>query len=67
MTVIEVIPGSPADVAGLRPGNVVLAVGDRPVKSPGEFERAVAGRDGAVELTTDGPQKVTVDPNANRP
>jgi serine protease Do len=67
VTVTEVIPGSPADVAGLRPGNVVLAVGDRPVKSPTEFERAVAGRDGAVELTTEGPQKVSVDPNANRP
>ncbi len=67
VTVTEVIPGSPADVAGLRPGNVVLAVGEKAVKSPTEFERAVAGHDGPVELTTDGPQKVTVDPNANRP
>jgi serine protease Do len=65
--VIEVIPGSPADVAGLRPGQVVLAVGDQPVKSPVEFERAVASRNGPIELTTEGLQKITVDPPANRP
>lgn len=69
VVVTEVIPGSPADVAGLRPGQVVLGVGDRPVKSPGEFERAVAGREGSVELNLEGPpvQRVAVDPVAIRP
>lgn len=67
VVVIEVIPGSPADVAGLRPGQVVLTVGDRPVKSPPDFDRAVEGRPGPVELTTDGPQRITVDAPANRP
>ena len=67
VVVTEVIPGSPADVAGLRPGQVVLNVGDRPVKSPSEFDRAVEGRPGPIELTTEGPQRVTVDAPANRP
>jgi hypothetical protein len=67
VVVVEVIPGSQADVAGLRPGQVVLGVANRPVRSPADFERAVAGRDGPVELATDGPQRVTVDPPGNRP
>lgn len=66
--VTEVVPGSPADVAGLRPGQVVLAVGERPVKSPADFERAVDGRGGPVDLTTEANRRVTVDPPAaNRP
>lgn len=67
VVVTEVIPGSPADVAGIRPGQVVFAVVDKAVKSPAEFERGVAGHEGPVELTTEGPQRVTVDPPANRP
>ncbi len=67
VVVTEVIPGSPADVAGLRPGQVVLTVADRPVKSPLEFDRLVGEREGPIELTTDGPGRVVVEPPANRP
>ena len=67
VVVVEVIPGSSADVAGIRPGQVVLAVGDLPVKSPPDFERAISGKDGPIELTTEGQQHVIVDPPANRP
>jgi S1-C subfamily serine protease len=67
VVVTEVIPGSPADVAGLRPGQVVLNVGGQHVKSPSEFEKAVAGREGPIELTTENAEKVTVGPAANRP
>jgi len=41
--VAAVEPGSPAARNGLRPGDVIVAVNRRPVRSAGEFERAVAG------------------------
>ena len=50
--VIEVLPGSPGDQAGLRRGHIITAVADRPVRTPEEFTRAIAGRRGAVTLST---------------
>ncbi len=58
--VVEVIPGSPADQAGLRTGQVILAVGEKTVKTPGEFAAAVANLEGPVELSTEADRKVTV-------
>ena len=58
--VTQIIPGSPADTAGLRVGQVILTVGEKPVRTPAEFLRAVADLQGAVELGTEGDRKVTV-------
>ena len=35
-------PGSPAAAAGLRPGDVIVAVAGHPVRSPGSVNRAIA-------------------------
>jgi S1-C subfamily serine protease len=54
--VVEVVPGSEADRAGVKVGQIVTAVDDRAVRSPAEFRAAVAGRRGPVRLATeDGP------------
>jgi len=58
--VVEVIPGSSADLAGLRAGQVILSVGDTTVKTPSEFARAVTNLNGPVELATESERKVTV-------
>ncbi len=39
---LEVFPGSPADQAGLRKGDVVLSIGDAPVRNYREFVRTVS-------------------------
>jgi serine protease Do len=36
-------PGSPAEIAGLRPDDVILRAGDRPVTDEADFERALLG------------------------
>ena len=36
-------PGSPAEIAGLRPDDIVLRAGDRPVMDEADFERALLG------------------------
>jgi putative serine protease PepD len=41
--VVEVIPGSPADVAGLQLGDVITQIGNRPVQVPTDLESALAG------------------------
>ena len=56
----EVQPGSPADDAEIKAGQVITAVGDEPVRSPAEFAKAVADRRGAVTLLVDGMQRITV-------
>jgi DNA-binding MarR family transcriptional regulator len=38
----NVDPGSPAAAAGLRPGDVIVAVAGHPVRSPGSVNRAIA-------------------------
>jgi regulator of sigma E protease len=35
--VVEVAPGSPAELAGVRPGNVILKVNDRPIQNLSEL------------------------------
>ena len=49
--VAQVDGNSPAARAGLRPGDVVTAVGDTPVRSPRELARAVGNLHGGAETT----------------
>ena len=39
----RVRPGSPAETAGLQPGDVIVGVGTQPVTSPGEAAKALRG------------------------
>lgn len=39
--VVEVTPASPADLAGVRPGDVLTAMGDRRITSPDDLGAAV--------------------------
>ena len=48
--VIAVEPRSPAAVAGLRVGDIIIAVNRQPVANVGEFEKAVAGAEGDLLL-----------------
>jgi S1-C subfamily serine protease len=63
--VIEVVPGSPAALAGLRPEDVLLEIDDVPVEDMGDLQRLMdsgaigrrlrvrvhrAGRDVALEV-----------------
>jgi S1-C subfamily serine protease len=41
--VVDVAPGSPADAAGLQPGDVITQIGNRPVQSPADLNAALAG------------------------
>jgi S1-C subfamily serine protease len=41
--VIEVLPGSPAEVAGLRPGDIVVEANGRPVRDAGDLQRLLLG------------------------
>ena len=53
-TIVTVVrKGSPADAGGLRPGMLMLKVGNRPVGSPAEFHRIVAKLKGHVTVQTD--------------
>jgi S1-C subfamily serine protease len=41
--VVDVVPGSPADAAGLVPGDVITKIGNHPVQTPGDVDSALAG------------------------
>lgn len=42
VTVMQVVPGSPADRAGLRPGDVIRQVGNQAVDTPSALDSAIA-------------------------
>ncbi|MDB5351893.1 MAG: trypsin-like serine protease with C-terminal domain [Planctomycetota bacterium] len=54
----SIVPGSPADAAGLKPGDVILKVGERPVLTPGSVRMAVEfapiGEDLAMVIAREG-------------
>jgi serine protease Do len=60
VVVAEVQPGSPADQAGVKPGQIIVGVEGEPVKNPADFARAVEALKGPVKLTTEGDRTVTV-------
>lgn len=41
--VVEVVPGSPADDAGLEPGDLIQEINRVPIRSAGDFERLARG------------------------
>jgi S1-C subfamily serine protease len=53
VSVIEIQKGSPADLAGLRKGQVITQAAGKPVRTPDDFARAVEGQKGPVVLQTD--------------
>ncbi len=67
--VIEVIPGSPAWHAGLRPGMVITHVGRTAIDGPTQFHAAVASVRGPVQLRLSGtpPASVTVGEEQSKP
>jgi S1-C subfamily serine protease len=56
----EVVPGSAAERAGLRPEQVIAKVEGRPVLTPAEFYRALASAKDAAELTLQNGRRVTL-------
>ena len=50
IAVARVSPGSPADEAGIRPGDVILEVNHRPVKARDEFETVLQQQSGESSL-----------------
>src|SRR5919197_3785600 len=56
-----VVPGGPADHAGLRAGDVILRVGDKPIEDPGDVAEAIfdrrAGDRVALTIERDGTQR----------
>ena len=60
VVITEVQPGSPADDAELKPGQIIIAVEDQPVRSPIDFARAIKDRRGPVVCTIEGNQQVTI-------
>lgn len=61
----QVVPGGPADAAGIRVGDVVTRIDGRPIADPSEVSRAIAGKQPGdkveVEFERGGrPQSVTV-------
>jgi membrane-associated protease RseP (regulator of RpoE activity) len=64
MRVVEVVPGTPADEAGLAPGDVILAIGDAPVAGmdTDQFVTSMTGEEGTdVEFTVRPPDETERD------
>jgi serine protease Do len=58
--VTEVQPGSAADDAGLKVGQIIVSVDGTRIKNPVGFAKAVEGLSGSVRLTTEGDRTVTI-------
>jgi S1-C subfamily serine protease len=66
VVVTEVAPNSPAWEAGLRPRDFICQVDQAPIRSPREFQAAVNGKSGVVQLRLygDKPPTRTVGPGS---
>ena len=68
----EVAPESGAAAAGLKPGNIILKVGDRPISGLLELKNALAGKPAGssvslVVKTSDGEKKISVQLSKHQP
>jgi serine protease Do len=59
--IAEVVPGSPAEAAGLKAGEVITQVQHKRVRTPAEFREAVAELDGPVTVEVEGKSKTIKD------
>jgi serine protease DegQ len=50
--ILEVVPGSPADSAGIKPGGLVVSVANKPVRNAGEFNTRVGTVPAGTALST---------------
>jgi PDZ domain len=41
--IVDVVPGGPADAAGLEPGDIITEIAGHPVRGPGDLDSALAG------------------------
>ncbi|WP_435005676.1 trypsin-like peptidase domain-containing protein [Tundrisphaera lichenicola] len=60
VVIAEVQPGSPGEAAGLKAGQIIVKVGEKAVKNPEDFAKAVTDSKGPVEVTTEGNRVITV-------
>ena len=60
VVIAEVLPGSAADDAELKLGQIITAVEGQPVRSPADFAKATVDRRGPVTLTIEGNQTLTI-------
>ena len=60
VVVVDVQPGSAADDAQLKPGQIITAVDGQPVRTPTEFAKAVADHPGPVAVLIEGDQTLVV-------
>ena len=58
--VIDVQPGSAADDAEIKPGQVIIAVEGQPIRTPAEFAKAVGDRSGPVTVLLEGDQTLII-------
>jgi S1-C subfamily serine protease len=50
--ILEVVPGSPAAAAGIKPGGIVVSVANKPVRNAGEFNTRVGTVPAGAALAT---------------
>jgi serine protease Do len=58
--VTEVQPGSSADEAGIKVGQIIVSIEGQPIKNPIDFAKAVEGLKGSVRVMTEGDHAVTL-------
>ena len=58
--VAEVQPGSAAEDAGIKVGQIIVKVEGKPVRTPADFADAVEGIRGTVTFTTEGARAVSI-------
>jgi S1-C subfamily serine protease len=60
VVIAEVQPGSTAEDAGLKPGQVIVKVEDEIIRNPADFTKAIATKNGPVTVTIEGDRTFTI-------
>ena len=58
--VTEVQPGSAADEAGIKVGQIIVSIDGQPIKTPADFAKAVESLKDTVNITTEGDRNVPI-------